>query len=159
MAAGNLPDNSAPHAKQAQETLERKHRAICSICKRDDCALIEEDYLTGASVGELLRRWKMQRRNWERHCAFFRLRERRDYSSRRMIHRMLDRVNLENVDVDNPQLLLGILRLNAQIGGELTEKVELGGGVDVRVQAETLVQNLIKKIGGLPSEPAESDGE
>lgn len=129
----------------------QRHEDSCKVCRSPLRADIEEAYSEGMSPLDIAcdKRFKKflkeDRSPVYRHVKAFKLDKGRDDSTLKKIRILLERAKLGNRKVSDP-LLGQLLKLEAQITGELVERSHIEGEIGLRLTTDEVVNKRLKNL-------------
>jgi len=91
------------------------------------------------------------------HVRVYKLDDKRDWSTLAVVKKIVQRVDPDQIDANDPKVLVPLLKLHAELQGEAKSKleVEVGGEVTLNV-LEQLRHNLKQRVGDTDDEETET---
>lgn len=125
-----------------------RHESHCNICKHKDRKEIEAEYLMGLSPYEIVKNFSgISVKSVYAHASATGLDKKRDNTTLPKVRRLIDRANIERMPIAQIRAIVPqLLKLEAQLSGELVEKQEVKGKIGVEIGVSERVQKRVDRI-------------
>ncbi len=139
---------ATPKRKRKLLSAIEKHAKLCTICKHKERNSIERLYLRGYSGYILSDKFNVSRMGIYNHAKATGIDQQRDLSVLSQLRIIISKADLsENKPSDG--LTAKALEMTAKITGEMTEKIEIEGGleINIHVRVRERLGLLLKRLG------------
>ena len=107
---------------------ESQHKALCFVCNSDRCNEIEELYINGESIVDIVTHIAEPTIGYENiwnHIKYFELEKQRDNSTLALVDKLRDRIPWKHIKINSLRDVVGILTLRAKLKGEIVDHLKV----------------------------------